>query len=213
MSKMTLLQGRKRLLFISLVTFSVVVGFNYSSFIINIIPPHSRLLIVNNRLSISLVTSASASSSTERATNASSANTTSTTTLLPKTTELLTEGWLAFEVIGRLGNQMFQYASVYGIAKHNHRQIVSQGKFEICDYFDLELKHGDERTKSWWKQTEFRNCMFDESVYNLPGQHREILVSGYLQSWKYFEHYFADIKRAFTIRPDILSQVRNFLQT
>lgn len=224
MSKMILLQRRKRLLLI--VTFIAVIGFNcVRVIIVDFILPHNRLLVAINRFSASpAVTSrpittstASTSSITQRSTITTSTtqpttiNTTSTTSVMPTTSEIVSEGWLAFEVIGRLGNQMFQYASAYGIAKHNHRQLVSQGKFEICDYFDLELKHGDvERTENWSKWTEFRNCMFDESIYDLRGQHREILVSGYLQSWKYFEHYFADIKRAFTMRPDILSQVRNF---
>jgi galactoside 2-L-fucosyltransferase 1/2 len=213
-------QGRKRLLLI--VAFTIVVGFNCSSIIVDFISPYIRLLVGIDQFSASPVASASAStastsSTTQRSTSKTTfrteptaINTTSTTSVLPTTTELLAEGWLTFELKSRLGNKMFQYASAYGIAKHNHRQLVFQGKFELRDYFDLEVKHGDKRTKSWSKRTEFKTCMFDESIYDLHGQHREILVSGYLQSWKYFEHYFADIRRAFTMRPHILSQVRNF---
>jgi hypothetical protein len=39
---------------------------------------------------------------------------------------------------GRMGNQMFLFASAYGICRHNKRRLIHQGHFYIADVFHLE---------------------------------------------------------------------------
>ena len=120
-------------------------------------------------------------------------------------------GYLAILKRNRMGNQLFQYASAYGIAKHNRRVLVSLPNFEISNYFDLEIQYFNASWK-WPLLVDQHHCRFDENIYELRGKRstKYVQLLGYFQSWWYFEDVVSDIKRIFTFRPHIMERVNRF---
>lgn len=106
---------------------------------------------------------------------------------------------------GHLGNQMFQYASTMGIALKNNLDWTpppadtwGEGFFlrsSIHECFDLD------KGSPYVAPNVFieRVIGFDQDLYeNCPD---EIDIQGYLQSYKYFEEFSDDIRKAFTFQP------------
>ena len=79
---------------------------------------------------------------TTEATITAEVNTTGTTKYLTKVAIQDDTYYLSlYSMGGRIGNQMFQYASAYGIAKHNNRVLVTDSYFEISAYFSLNMEY------------------------------------------------------------------------
>lgn len=73
--------------------------------------------------------------------------------------------------IGNLGNQLFQIASVIGIAEKNKTKAAfPEWKYE--QYFENPLPHGKQVTEQL-KEKQFH---FDESLFNLDGRDYSYLV-------------------------------------
>ncbi len=122
---------------------------------------------------------------------------------------------------GRLGNQMFQFASTYGIAKklgydvvfpmenaneyvieHFKDGITREVTFDVPKYFnipnDLLISKSDIVTEHRYKETNFH---YEDSYIHL---HDNCDLIGYFQSEKYFEHCVDDIRSVFSYRPEIV---------
>ena len=125
---------------------------------------------------------------------------------------------------GRLGNQMFQYAMLMGVAAKtgwkvkipydNALATKADGcldlytgkwipyKFVLDDCFDMNI-HWIENTASiigLRKQYKEKFFHFDENVFN-QGDFTDF--DGYFQSYKYFEHIMPEIRKAFTFHSAI----------
>jgi hypothetical protein len=118
---------------------------------------------------------------------------------------------LTFQGFGRLGNQMFRYASSYGIARHNNRRLVlPSSRHELHAIFLLasdSLVCGAEDavnvSDGTWQSVGGDSCggaVYDDSLLHLPPSHN-IIVHGYLSSWKYFAAYAEDLQEHFRFRP------------
>jgi hypothetical protein len=122
--------------------------------------------------------------------------------------------------LGRLANQMFQYAALKGIArKHDYEFCIPPkevfGVFDknvkrdtICiyDVFNLEEINKVEITGNRVvRETGFH---FNEQLFD--GCEDNVDLLGYFQSEKYFKHIEDEIRKDFTIKTDILEDCKSF---
>lgn len=116
--------------------------------------------------------------------------------------------------LGRLGNQMFQYAALRGIAdKHGYEWCIPPSNFQV------EPKAGEEKDHQLLEAFELRSLKetkllgapyieeksftFDEDLFENCKDN--INLYGFFQTPKYFNHIADSIKEDFTFRSDILN--------
>ena len=118
---------------------------------------------------------------------------------------------------GRLGNQMFQYASLMGIAKNRGfdygiryankdefayaNPLVGKEKLDLVDAFEnLSAKDSTDFAPIYTLQEEKHE--FDERIYdNIPDN---CDLVGYFQTEKYFTKFESEIRKDFTFKKDII---------
>lgn len=116
---------------------------------------------------------------------------------------------------GRLGNQMFQYATVYSLAKMNSSKAVfpthtvsSDGNYSHIHLYDAFPGLTAEKlpidrmlsTKYSYRAKEGTDFNFESGLF---ASREDCSIDGYFQSEKYFEMYSEDIKREFTFKEEI----------
>lgn len=107
---------------------------------------------------------------------------------------------------GGLGNLMFMYASLYGIAKANKMTLLLDENDHITSVFpNLEVTKMKGSAKICDKAKvvyEKRPCAYDFETENIS---RTINVRhrSYLQSWKYFDKYETVIRTQFQFRTSV----------
>ena len=121
---------------------------------------------------------------------------------------------------GRLGNQMFQYATLkavalknkYDYALPNHLKIKPDGlfdstnqkwikyKLDLFDGFELKCNIIDELPLNRYMEKSFT---FDSDIFNINDN---TSIDGYYQSYKYFEEYKDEIKKDFIFKSEIYSK-------
>jgi hypothetical protein len=122
---------------------------------------------------------------------------------------------------GRLGNQMFQYASLRGIADyHNYSFCIPYSKFKnqwvdhqlleafllpnLKNFCDQEAKY---KINQIYSEKTFS---FDENyLKNCPDN---VDLFGYFQTEKYFKSIADSIREDFTFKPEILNPCKKFFK-
>jgi len=131
---------------------------------------------------------------------------------------------IGFNSLGRMGrfaNQMFQYASLKGIAKNigvdicipNHTQAVYDGignklRTELFDSFDLRVNIGLLNNGHAPTVAE-RFFHFDEELFTLCPDH--VNLQGYFQSEKYFKNIEQEIREDFTFKDEIVKPCKEMI--
>jgi len=125
--------------------------------------------------------------------------------------------------IGRLANQMFQYASLRGIASNRGVPFCIPPK-ELFGKQDLNVRNSDTTLYDCFTlhdmsiavsnntQTVMESGFsFDENLFNNCPDNVDLF--GYFQSEKYFKHIEDDIRNDFTFKEGISSEVNNFFNS
>ena len=120
-----------------------------------------------------------------------------------------------FDVPG-LGNIMFKYASLYGIATRSERLAVVPRQFVLKEVFKLSNRTLASKAprpgEKWRKVIEKGSSLYDEVIAELKQPHN-IEIIGYLQSWMYFEHVGKELReRHFQFRDDVALAADKFLR-
>ena len=104
---------------------------------------------------------------------------------------------------GRLGNQMFQYASIIGIAKKNNFDYCFPlTGTEISKWFNLTANNKAVQKK----QLELHKFSFDPRLFQLPDDLDYFTAYGYfgdLQTEKYFEHCKDFIRKEYSFKETV----------
>jgi Glycosyl transferase family 11 len=109
--------------------------------------------------------------------------------------------------MGRLGNQMFQYASLKGIAKKRGYSYSIPNKNELnnCFYIKETLQNKTERTIIVEK-FEFNEEFFNDCPDNVD-------IRGYFQTEKYFKHIEQEIRSDFTFVNKIYKPCKDYINS
>lgn len=99
--------------------------------------------------------------------------------------------------LGRLGNQLFQYASLRGISSKNNQEFMIP-KTELFDYFEMSGANIGRRNSPTFQEKDFH---FDEELFT-KFQY-DVDLFGYYQSEKYFRHIEDEIRRDFAFKKHI----------
>jgi hypothetical protein len=129
--------------------------------------------------------------------------------------------------LGRLGNQMFQYASLRGIARNrgydfcipNHNQVVKDPygfdlKIELFYPFNMVnvLPHNIKiLDRGYAPVSEERQFHFDEILFNMCPD--EISLAGFFQSEKYFKNIESEIREDFSFKDQILNPCKEMISS
>jgi len=114
----------------------------------------------------------------------------------------------------RFGNRLFMYASAYGLAKSSRKQMTFDAEFNVLKKMFPAI---DELIAKRPKDARF----FSENGYYATARrslftmedYDNVTLSGYLQSFRYFERSKADIMRTLTtVKPPIANEPKKFVQ-
>lgn len=111
--------------------------------------------------------------------------------------------------LGRLANQMFQYASLIGIAdklgvdytipKHNEKHFdgINNLRIELFDCFDIKPSNvGELKTGRYIREDGFH---FNKFLFNM-NKEPSMSLYGFFQSEKYFKHVEDEIRKQFVFK-------------
>ncbi len=107
---------------------------------------------------------------------------------------------------GRLGNQMFQYAALKGIAKNKgYWYSIPQWTYELKECFNIPITHANEFEKNIIEE----KYQFDKNLFdNCPD---DINLDGFFQSEKYFKHIEDEIRKDFTFHKEIYDPAIHYM--
>ncbi|CAH1789654.1 unnamed protein product [Owenia fusiformis] len=114
-----------------------------------------------------------------------------------------------------IGNLMFQYATLIGIARANNMRIVIPRTLPIRHIFKLsnEIELSDSgRPGVHWKQyrTGWICCFFTRQVFHLSQNNTEI--RGYRQSWKYFQSANVEVREHFQFHESFIKVAKETIK-
>jgi len=123
--------------------------------------------------------------------------------------------------LGRLANQMFQYASLKGIACHRGYQFIipprevfgtNDGNVQNSDvilYDVFKLEENNDIKISNNQILAERQHHFDEKLFNQCPDNVDLF--GYYQTEKYFKHIEDEIRKDFSFNSELLDSCKSFI--
>lgn len=117
--------------------------------------------------------------------------------------------------MGRIGNQMFQYASLRGIAANNGYSVAIPPSPAMDEYRDhqmrriFKLNSGVIHETTSFMSVSERGFQFDENLFNNCPDNVDVI--GYLQSERYFSHIREELLQDFTFRRSYDKPFENYV--
>ena len=121
---------------------------------------------------------------------------------------------LAIDLVGGLGNHLFQFASLYGMAKNNYLIPLIKNDAKVMKMFPklLSMKTSTSyHWNGWSKYYERACCVFEYNAFSLNYE-KNIHLSGVFQSWRYFDNHRDSIRQLLTFKAEIIDRVNAFLK-
>ena len=113
---------------------------------------------------------------------------------------------ICVNLMGRLGNLMFEYAAAYGIARSKDMDVIISANEYISKIFHLDRGGKVVKDMSICRGvktiSEVRASAFDKETINFRND-KNVRLFGYLQSYKYFDKVSDEIRRQFAFRDSI----------
>lgn len=111
--------------------------------------------------------------------------------------------YITVDFQGRLGNLLYQYASLFGIAQKNYLIPVIPEKHDLRRIFKISAQSTEKNPVHYEKVFKERvGCAFEPAAMTL-GSEVNTKIIGYFQSFKYFQEHASLIRREFTFQDDI----------
>jgi len=123
-----------------------------------------------------------------------------------------TDKLMTCQLHGRIGNMMFAYASLVGIARKNGRTPVLPLNHFLRSAFHIRAAALPHRLSSTTKLSELRAGAYDRLFQELQSDEKLIKLIGYFQSWKYFVNNEHEIRAEFTFQHRLTAAADKFLQ-
>lgn len=122
-------------------------------------------------------------------------------------------GMWTINAIGRLGNQMGQYATLYALARANGRPafIPAQMHGALAPLFRITLPvlHDAAAGRIPWRNY-YLNDWMEEQYRHIPGDY--VRLTGYPCSWTFYHHLRPEILREFTLHDHVREEAQRFLR-
>ena len=110
---------------------------------------------------------------------------------------------------GRLGNLLFEYASLLGIAHRNGRTAVYPKKSGLAHYFYV-THIADVRSMGFQVVEEKNFASYDPRFERLPEEN--VKVGAFLQSWKYFHTIRHTVRKELTFKQEVKDDAARLLR-
>ena len=110
---------------------------------------------------------------------------------------------------GRLGNQMFDFASAVGIAHALNYKFIMRSPHPLLEYFELNQTLAP-RIKNVKKISifEWRQNTWDKTYLS-----HNLTLDRCWRAWEYFDSVSDGIRKSFTIKPEYLNVAKTFLKS
>ena len=125
-------------------------------------------------------------------------------TVYPTTKEAKPLATVTAQWQGRIGNQLFQYASTRGIARTNEVVPLLPCSCLLRKVFKISQPCSVYEPKVRVSFTETKASGYDNRTEALAGRHT--ILKGYFQSWKYFKDIDQELHREFSFRDHIMAK-------
>lgn len=117
---------------------------------------------------------------------------------------------------GGLGNNMFQYASTYGIARARNMTVGITPASELFNTFNISSQFliGKQFCDTAEKVVERKPCAYDRgSVHFIRKEKVNYIHKSYLQSWKYFEDVEDEVREQFVFMGDVQDKAHELIKS
>ncbi|XP_069122769.1 galactoside alpha-(1,2)-fucosyltransferase 2-like isoform X2 [Argopecten irradians] len=108
-------------------------------------------------------------------------------------------------LMGRLGNQMFQFAAMYGLAAKKGMSVAIDETNQLTKVFKLGVKRKKNYRnicKTYVPRRARFGCGYDKRMATFPANNN-YRVGAYLQSWMYFYNASKSLRKQFVFKDDI----------
>lgn len=119
------------------------------------------------------------------------------------------ENHVTATLTGRLGNQMFVYATAYALGQKLHKPVAIAKRY--CDrtydlgVFNIPQEFNDVQKiwsiRSWFTPAEKKASLwdqnwfyYDDSIWSIPASQKNTVIKGHVQSPVYFEEFQDDLR-------------------